>query len=184
LGVVYFLFSALLDVRAPPRLSCLLLVGSFLPCLCKRRVPRQVASNTSNTSEQSVPLRLVFIFPVVALDATFYAWIFSGLTHTLSELSTRRQTAKLRLYQRFSYVLAVSIVVSGLWACFQMLVIVRDNLDEHWASLWVLDAGWHVLHLAILVAVCLLWAPGTASAQFAGMDELPPDSELAREPRG
>ncbi|KAL1514711.1 hypothetical protein AB1Y20_003798 [Prymnesium parvum] len=144
LGVVYTVFSAALDV----------------------------ASNISQISELSVPVRLIFIAPVALLDALFYWWTFSGLTRTLAQLSTRRQSAKLLLYQRFSYVLLTSIAISGLWVCWQMLAIVANDLDERWASLWIFDAFWHVLYFGILIAICWLWSPNKNNLQYAYMDEL------------
>ena len=72
LGLCYTIFSAALDVT----------------------------SNVSQISELSVPVRLLFIAPVACLDALFYWWTFSGLTRTLSQLSTRRQSAKLLLYRQ------------------------------------------------------------------------------------
>lgn len=120
-------------------------------------------------------MRLLFIFPVAVLDGLFYWWVFSGLTRTLLQLSARRQSAKLRLYKRFSYLLITSVIVSGLWACLQMFVIVRANLDEHWASLWVFDAGWHMLHFIILGTACYLWSPSKNNLTYACTDELPLD---------
>ena len=99
-------------------------------------------------------------------------WVFSGLTRTLSQLSSRRQSAKLLLYRRFSHVLLVAVVVSGLWVGWQMLVIVSDSLDERWDKLWIFDAFWHVLYLAVLLAICFLWSPSKNNLQYAYMDEL------------
>lgn len=92
LGVVYFIFSMILDT----------------------------VSNISPITEISVPLRLLFILPVAFLDATFYWWIFSGLSRTLLQLSQRKQSAKLTLYRRFSHVLILSIVLSAAWVTWQM----------------------------------------------------------------
>jgi len=144
LGLVYTFFSAALDI----------------------------ASNVSQISELSAPVRLLFIAPVALLDGLFYWWTFSGLTRTLAQLSTRRQSAKLLLYRRFSYVLITSIGVSALWVCWQMVAIVIDNLDERWASLWIFDAFWHLLYFAILLAICYLWSPNKNNLQYAYMDEL------------
>ena len=115
---------------------------------------------------------MLFIAPVALLDALFYWWTFSGLTRTLAQLSTRRQSAKLQLYRRFSQVLIASIAISGLWVCWQMLAIVANDLDSRWASLWVFDAFWHLLYFAILLAICYLWSPNKNNLQYAYMDEL------------
>lgn len=131
-----------------------------------------VVSNVSQMSEMSGPARVAFIAPVFGLDVLFYWWTFSGLTRTLTQLSTRRQSAKLTLYRRFSYVLVASIGLSGLWVAWQMGVLLFGSLDSRWATLWVFDAFWHVLYFVLLVAICLLWAPSGNNLQYAYMDEL------------
>jgi hypothetical protein len=149
LGLVYVFFNALLDV----------------------------ASNVSQLSQLSVSARLLLILPMALLDAFFYWWLFSGLTRTLQQLSSRRQSAKLLLYRRFSHVLLAAVVVSALWVCWQMAVIVSDSLDERWDKLWVFDAFWHVLYLAVLLAICYLWSPSKNNLQYAYMDELGQEAE-------
>ena len=94
------------------------------------------------------------------------------LSRTLAQLASRRQSAKLLLYRRFSHVLLAAVVVSALWVCWQMAVIVSDSLDERWDKLWVFDAFWHVLYLAVLLAICYLWSPSQNNLQYAYMDEL------------
>jgi len=144
LGFVYFMFSAILDI----------------------------VSNVSQMAEVSSMLRLLFIMPVALLDAFFYWWIFSALSHTLTQLTIRKQSAKLQLYRKFSRVLAASIVFSGLWVLYQMSVIVSDSLDTRWDSMWVFEAFWHVLYLCILVAIAVLWSPSTNNLQYAYSEQL------------
>lgn len=131
-----------------------------------------MVSNVSQISEITVPVRLLFILPVALLDACFYWWIFSGLSRTLSQLSSRRQTAKLLLYKRFSKVLLGSVIVSALWVTYQMIVIMSDEQDERWDLLWVFDAFWYVLYFGILVAIAVLWSPNMNNMQYAYSDEL------------
>jgi len=149
LGVVYFIFSMILDT----------------------------VSNISPITDISVPLRLLFILPVAFLDATFYWWIFSGLSRTLSQLTSRKQSAKLTLYRRFSSVLILSIVLSALWVTWQMAVIITNSLDDRWDSLWIFDAFWHVLYAGILMAIAFLWSPNKNNLQYAYADELLQDDD-------
>lgn len=144
LGAVYFVCSAALDL----------------------------VSNVSQISELSVPLRLLFILPVTLLDGLFYWWTFKALTRTLGQLSSRRQSAKLLLYRRFSHVLLGLIGVSAGWVAYQMRAIVADDLDGAWSSLWVFDCFWQLLYLVVLLAICLLWSPSKNNLQYAYMDEL------------
>lgn len=144
LGLVYFLLSATLDV----------------------------ASNVSKLSQLSITARLLLIIPMALLDAFFYWWLFSGLARTLQQLSSRRQSAKLLLYRRFSHVLLAAVVASSLWVGWQMAVIVSGALDDRWAQLWVFDAFWHVLYFVVLLAICYLWSPSKNNLQYLYMDEL------------
>ena len=130
-GAVYFVFAAALDV----------------------------ASNVSTMSEYSVPVRLLFIMPVALLDVLFYWWTFSALMRTLSQLSGRRQSAKLLLYRRFASVLLIELAVAAIWAARQLSTIVSEDLDEEWASLWVFDAFWHGLYFCVLLSITWLWSP-------------------------
>lgn len=137
-----------------------------------------MASNVSQLSEASTPLRLLCILPVALLDALLYCWVLTGLTATLSQLTSRRQSAKLLLYRRFSYVLLASVVVSVVWVCWQMATILSDSLDQRWATLWLFDAFWHVLYFVLLLAVCSLWSPSKNNLQYAYMDEVGQEDEL------
>ena len=181
LGVVYFCFSAALDVASNvSQLSQLSVTAR-----CGHRPPRawpRMASH-AHTCARSLPIRacmracacvcrLLLIVPMALLDAFFYWWLFSGLARTLQQLSSRRQTAKLLLYRRFSHVLLVAVAVSALWVCWQMAIILSGTLDARWDKLWVFDAFWHVLYLAVLLAICYLWSPSKNNLQYAYMDEL------------
>ena len=112
------------------------------------------------------------------LDAFFYWWLFSGLARTLQQLSSRRQSAKLLLYRRFSHVLLAAVVASTLWVGWQMAVIVSASLDARWHQLWVFDAFWHVLYFMVLLAICYLWSPSKNNRQYAYMDELGQEADM------
>ena len=49
------------------------------------------------------------------------------------------------------------------------------------ASLWILDAGWHVLCYMILVAICYLWSPSKSNMQYSHSDELPAEEDVAED---
>ena len=138
-GAIYFVFAAALDV----------------------------ASNVSTMSEYSVPVRLLFIMPVAILDVFFYWWTFSALMRTLSQLSGRRQSAKLLLYRRFASVLLIELAVAAIWAARQLSTIVSEDLDDGWASLWVFDAFWHGLYFCVLLSITWLWSPSINNLQYA-----------------
>ena len=93
------------------------------------------------------------------------------LTHVCA-LLVAWQSAKAELYRRFSHVLLLLIVVSGMWVTSQLLVILSDGLDTRWAMLWTFEAGWHVLFFLCLLTICVLWSPSKNNLQYAYMDEL------------
>lgn len=131
-----------------------------------------VASNTSRLDEYAVPTRLLLVVPVGVLDAAYFWWCFSAMSRTLSQLARRRQSAKLLLYRRFSHVLMLLLLLSGVWVAWQMAFIVGDHLDERWRLLWTFDAFWHLLYAAMLLTICVLWSPSKSNLQYAYMDEL------------
>ena len=141
-----------------------------------------LASNVSRLEALSLPTRVVLVLPVGLLDAFYFYWCCSAISRTLSQLSSRRQSAKLELYRRFSHILLVLILVSGLWVTWQMLFIVTEALDAHWSMLWTFDAFWHLLYFGVLCTICVLWSPSKNNLQYAYMDELTsidPGDEMA-----
>lgn len=131
-----------------------------------------VAANVTSLEELALPTRLLFVLPVSLMDALYFWWCASALSRTLSQLSSRRQSAKLLLYRRFSHVLFGTLFVSALCVVWQMAFIVSDNLDTSWHLLWTFDAFWHVLHACVLLTICVLWSPSRNNQQYAYMDEL------------
>ena len=55
---------------------------------------------------------------------------------------------------------------------WQIMFILGDALDTRWASLWLFDAFWHMLYLAVLLSITWLWSPSVNNLQYAYMDEL------------
>ena len=92
--------------------------------------------------------------------------------HSLCALLVAWQSAKAELYRRFSHVLLLLIVVSGMWVTSQLLVILSDGLDTRWAMLWTFEAGWHVLFFLCLLTICVLWSPSKNNLQYAYMEML------------
>ena len=134
-----------------------------------------VASNVSRLEELALPTRLLLVLPVALLDAFYFYWCCVAVSQTLAQLSSRRQSAKLRLYRRFSHVLLLLLLLSGGWVAWQMLFILGGALDAHWSRLWTFDAFWHVLYFGVLATICVLWSPSKENLQYAYMDELAMD---------
>ena len=131
-----------------------------------------VASNVTRLDELSLPARLLFVLPVGGLDGFYFWWCGSALSRTLSQLSSRRQSAKLDLYRRFAHVLLALLLVSALWGAWQMAFLVSGSQDSAWQLLWTFDAFWHALYALVLVTICVLWAPSRNNMRYAYMDEV------------
>jgi len=138
-----------------------------------------VASNTSRLDEADPLTRLMLILPVGLLDTLYFWWCASAISRTLSQLSSRRQSAKLLLYRRFSHVLLLLLLASGAWILWQMGLILAGALDTRWNLLWTFDAFWHVLYFGVLAAICALWSPSKNNLQYAYYDESVQDLEDA-----
>ena len=70
----------------------------------------------------------------------FILWIFTALSKTLAQLQSRRQTAKLELYRRFTNTLAIAVVISVAWIGYVTLRARWVTLRARWVPLrarWV-----------------------------------------------
>lgn len=126
-----------------------------------------VMTNVGTIDDLTSSARIFLVLPVAVLDAVFILWIFTALSKTLAQLQSRRQTAKLELYRRFTNTLAVAVVISVTWIAYEMYFKVTDQFNERWQSDWITGAFWHVLNLAINVVICFLWRPSATSMQYA-----------------
>jgi cell division protein FtsL len=97
LGGLYFLFSVLFE-----------LTEQF-----ERR-------DNTEVSEDLATFSSTLVFPVALVDTCFYWWIFLALSRTISQLTLRRQPAKLLMYRRFALFLIGSGLVSAFALIYQM----------------------------------------------------------------
>merc|ERR1711964_773643 len=72
----------------------------------------EVLIHYNQTNEVPQILRMVLAVPVAVLDGIFWWWIFVSLHRTILNLEQRRQTAKLSLYKKFTWVLGSALVVA------------------------------------------------------------------------
>ncbi|MCD7455901.1 hypothetical protein HAX54_030054 [Datura stramonium] len=80
----------------------------------------ELVENVGTVSDFSGKARLFFVLPVAILDAFFILWIFTSLSATLNKLQARRLLAKLDIYRRFTNALAVAVIVSVGWVCYEL----------------------------------------------------------------
>ncbi|KAG7589878.1 Lung seven transmembrane receptor-like [Arabidopsis suecica] len=127
----------------------------------------ELMENVGAVSDLSGKARLFFVLPVAILDAFFIIWIFKSLSATFKKLQTRRLLVKLDIYRKFTNALAVAILVSLGWICYELYFKSKDVYNEHWQNAWIIPAFWQLLSFSLLIVICSLWAPSQNSTRYA-----------------
>ncbi|OMO70612.1 Transmembrane receptor, eukaryota [Corchorus capsularis] len=131
----------------------------------------ELVENVGAVSDLSGKARLFLVLPVAILDAFFILWIFTSLSSTLSKLQARRMVVKLDIYRKFTNALAVAVIVSVGWICYELYFKSNDVYNERWQNAWIIPAFWQVLSFSLLCVICVLWAPSQNSMRYAYSDE-------------
>ncbi|KAG8380153.1 hypothetical protein BUALT_Bualt07G0163900 [Buddleja alternifolia] len=131
----------------------------------------ELIENVGAVSDLSGKARLFFVLPVAVLDAFIILWIFTSLSSTLNKLQARRMTAKLDIYRKFTNALAVAVIVSVGWTCYELYFKSNDVYNEQWRNAWIIPAFWQVLSFSVLCVICALWAPSQNSMRYAYSSE-------------
>ncbi|KAL6491753.1 hypothetical protein OROGR_034118 [Orobanche gracilis] len=90
----------------------------------------EIIENVGAVSDLSGKARLFFVLPVAILDAFFIIWIFTSLSSTLNKLQARRMTAKLDIYRKFTNALAVAVIMSVAWICYELYAYSSEDASE------------------------------------------------------
>ena len=143
--------------------------------------------NVGSIDDMTSAVKLLLVLPVSLLDSVFIVWIFSSLSKTLSQLQQRRQGAKYAMYRRFTRALGFCVAVSVGWIVFEMYFKVKDRVNTRWQDEWVTTGFWYVLNCALLLCICVLWAPSQNAKRYAyteahGVGASDDDIELANAP--
>ena len=125
-----------------------------------------LSMHSENGDTNSFP-KIVLLVPVAALDTYFYFWIFRSIRTTVTQLESRGQEAKLKLYLQFQRVLVISVLVTCLWAVLYLIVRVFQFRKFEWEHIYILDGFWDCLYLAILLSIMYLWRPNKNSQRYA-----------------
>ncbi|OVA08323.1 Transmembrane receptor [Macleaya cordata] len=131
----------------------------------------ELVENVGTVSDLSGQARIFLVLPVAILDAFFIIWIFTSLSTTLNKLQARRMMAKLDIYRKFTNSLAVAVIVSVGWICYELYFKSNDVYNERWQSAWIIPAFWQVLSFSVLCVICALWAPSQNAMRYAYSDE-------------
>nr|CAD1827254.1 unnamed protein product [Ananas comosus var. bracteatus] len=135
----------------------------------------ELVENVGAISDLSGKARLFLVLPVALLDAFFIIWIFTSLSKTLDKLQARRLMVKLDIYRKFTNALAVAVIVSVGWTCYELYFKSSDVFNERWQRAWIIPAFWQVLSFSLLCVICALWAPSQNSMRYAYSDDASED---------
>nr|GEY17423.1 transmembrane protein 87A [Tanacetum cinerariifolium] len=131
----------------------------------------ELAEHVGAISDLSGNAILFLSLPVAILDAFFILWIFTSLSATLNKLQAKRMMAKLDIYRKFTNALAVAVIVSVGWICFELYFKSTDIYNDQWQNAWIIPAFWHVLSFSLLCVISALWAPSQNSMRYAYSDD-------------
>lgn len=131
----------------------------------------ELVEHLGNINDFSGKTRLFLVLPVALLDACFILWIFSSLSKTLEKLQIRKSTGKLELYRKFTNSLAVTVLLSVLWIGYELYFNASDPLGELWRRAWAIPAFWTLLAYALLIVICILWAPSQNPTRYSYSEE-------------
>ncbi|KVI05861.1 Transmembrane receptor, eukaryota, partial [Cynara cardunculus var. scolymus] len=93
-------------------------------------------------------------------------WVLSA-----SDVQAKRMMAKLDIYRKFTNALAVAVIVSVGWICYELYFKATDIYNEQWQNAWIIPAFWQVLSFSLLCVICALWAPSQNSMRYAYSDD-------------
>ncbi|KAL0429940.1 UNVERIFIED_CONTAM: Transmembrane protein 87A [Sesamum radiatum] len=110
----------------------------------------ELIENVGAVSDLSGKARLFFVLPVAILDAFFILWIFTSLSSTLNKLQARRLSAKLDIYRKFTNALAVAVIVSVGWICYELYFKSKDVYNEQWQNAWIIPASGNLVFLSLV----------------------------------
>ncbi|XP_059458751.1 uncharacterized protein LOC132188344 [Corylus avellana] len=131
----------------------------------------ELVENVGAISDISGKAKLFLVLPVAILDAFFILWIFTSLSATLNKLQARRMMVKLDIYRKFTNALAVAVLVSVGWICYELYFNSTDVYNEKWQTAWIIPAFWQVLSFSLLCVICALWAPSKNSTRYTFSEE-------------
>uniref|UniRef100_A0A7S3UDB9 GOST seven transmembrane domain-containing protein n=1 Tax=Picocystis salinarum TaxID=88271 RepID=A0A7S3UDB9_9CHLO len=139
----------------------------------------EIATNLGAVDDMVTVVRLMLVVPVSIIDSLFILWIFTSLSRTLSQVHSRKQTAKLDLYRNFTNMIAITVVVSLFWIIYEMYFRISDSINVYWENEWVNGAFWHMLNFLVLCGICFLWRPSQQAARFAFVAERDEEEAVA-----
>jgi hypothetical protein len=89
---------------------------------------------------------------VALIDAIFVVWVLFSVYRTLKKLVSRKQQAKVVVFNRFKWVLIFYCVCAGLWFSYETFLNLSPRIvrDSRWESDWTNESYWEVLYFMVI----------------------------------
>ncbi|KAL0482688.1 hypothetical protein AKO1_014380 [Acrasis kona] len=114
--------------------------------------------------------RSLLTLPSTIADAIYYAWVLYEIRTLLKQLTVRRQTAKLTVYNKFKWILVSYVAASAIWSVYEFIInstSSRQLRDSRWETNWTISAFWNLLYFVMLVLIMILMNPKSNNKRFA-----------------
>jgi hypothetical protein len=88
---------------------------------------------------------------VALIDAIFVVWVLFSVYRTLKKLVSRKQQAKVVVFNRFKWVLIFYCVCAALWFSYETFLNLSPRIvrDSRWESDWTNESYWEVLYFMV-----------------------------------
>lgn len=129
------------------------------------------------TPDNAGPIVLFVILPLAGTLTGFYVWTLNSLTHTIKDLTERKQNVKASMYRKLWVCILLSIAVIFAFFFFNSVTFagVRDPdfVPGHWKTRWFILDGWlNIVYFADVAFICYMWLPTANNRRFAMSDEV------------
>lgn len=116
-------------------------------------------------------------FPFVIALALNYYMVLSSLGETVAYLRGRKQTAKVNMYRKLTFILLGSLVtatIQGVIIIIQLVVAPLNTFITHyWQYKWALYDGWpNVVFSIAVMLIMFLWRPSKDNMRYAMSTQL------------
>ncbi|OII73723.1 uncharacterized protein cubi_03521 [Cryptosporidium ubiquitum] len=118
-------------------------------------------------------LLLYSILPIGILNGIVFFWVFHELVNLLNRLEDDKQTEKLSVYKRFTYILFFSVTIAFIYLMLEVRFYLWD-IVERWRYQWIFQDAIPFFFVAILkLNLLLLWVPKENSKKYLVAAEVP-----------
>jgi len=110
---------------------------------------------------------LLVNFSLAIANGFYIFWIAYDLFRNMTRLKERRQSEKLRLYQKLAWFLAPFIGVSVILYVLESAFSMTSMMDKMWTIWWIWDGYWELGYFFIIAIVGWLWRPTEHNDRYA-----------------